>query len=223
MDVGPWWSALALTGVGLLLLARPGSARAERITGLPWQIYRIATDPKLRRNHALEHATLNVLTERHGQPQINGVAVQAGFIVRGLVNPKRVIAAAVEGLERLRAGETALAYHPRCGTSLGTADLLTWLILVVLLALTGRLTWIGLGAGLALAVFGGPVLGRWVQRHLTTSVDLSRTAVAGMTVQARPAPRGASMPESPDEFWGEIVVLVHHTDDAGAGRRGRTS
>jgi len=219
VDIGPWWSVLALTGAGLLLLARPGSTRAERITGLPWQIYRIATDSRLRRNHALEHATLHVLTERHGQPQLNGVAVQAGFIVRGLVNPKHVVAAAAEGLERLRAGETSLAYHPRCGTSLGTADLLTWLILVILLAMTGRLTWIGLGGGMAIAVFGGPVLGRWVQRHLTTSVDLSNSAIAGMTVQARPAPRGASLPASPDEFWGEIVVIVHHADDVDADRR----
>jgi hypothetical protein len=224
VNIGPsssssaWWSALALTGAGFLLLAKPLGARTEHVVGLPWQIYRIATDRLLRRNHALEHATLNVYTEKFGAPQLNGVAVRAGFVMRGLVNPRLLLASATEGLERLRAGETALAYHPRCGTSLGTADLLTWLVLVALLAMTGRLTWTGLAAGVAVAAFGGPLAGKWVQRGLTTSVDLAATSIAGVTVKVRPAPQGGAAPATPDEVWGEVVVLVRHDDAAGAAR-----
>lgn len=219
MSLGPWWSALALTGVGFLLLVKPLGARTERVAGLPWQVYRIAVDRYLRRNHAIEHATLNVLTERHGVPQLNGVAVQGGFVVRGRVNPKHILAASIEGLARLQAGETSLAFHPRCGTSLGTADLLTWIVLLVLLAMTGRLTVVGMAGGLALAAFGGPLLGRWVQQHLTTSRDLSPATIAGITVQARPAPRGSTMQETADEFWGEVVILVSHSDRVGGVRR----
>lgn len=202
-----------LASVGYLLVVRPLGAKAERVSSLPIQIYRIATDRRLRRNHALEHATINVLTERYGQPHINGVAVQAGFVLRGLVNPQRILAAAGEGLTRLRSGERELAYHPRCGTSLGTADLLAWLVLVALLVMTGRISWLGLGGGLILAVFGGPILGRWVQRRLTTSVDVSMATIAGMTVHARPAPRGTTVQAADGEFWGEVIIVVQHRDE----------
>jgi len=82
--------------------------------------------------------------------------------------------------------------------------------------MTGRLTWTGLALGVAVAAFGGPLVGKWVQRGLTTSVDLAETSIAGVTVKVRPAPQGAAAPANPDEIWGEVVVLVRHLDPAGA-------
>ena len=34
---------------------------------IPWQIIKIATDQRIRKNHSLEHATINVLEERYGR------------------------------------------------------------------------------------------------------------------------------------------------------------
>ncbi len=195
------------------------------VTAIPWEVYKIATDPRLKRNHALEHATLHVLEHRYGRPEVNGVAVQAGFILRGQVNPVQIATAAEEGLRRLKAGETALAYHPRCGTSLGTAELLTWGTLVALLLLTGRLSWAGLGAGLAITCLAAPWVGRLVQQRLTTAIDLDGVSLAGITVRARPQPRGLPAAGRPDRFWGEIAVLIRHPGDPqpGCPRAGGTA
>lgn len=34
---------------------------------IPWQILKIASDKRVRKNHSLEHATVNVLEERYGK------------------------------------------------------------------------------------------------------------------------------------------------------------
>lgn len=211
--------AVALAGAGALLFFRPLRSRMGHVTAIPWQVYRIATDPRLRRNHALEHATLNVLECRHGRPEVNGVAVQAGFILRGLVNPHHIVAAAEEGLRRLQAGDTAIAFHPQCGTSIGTAELLTWTTLVVLLSLTGRLSWLALLLGLALTYLIAPVVGRLVQQRLTTTTSLEGVEVIGVTVRSRPQTRGPWTTGSDGAFWGEVVVLVKHAGDPDLGIR----
>lgn len=181
---------------------------------LPWQVYRIATDPRLRRNHALEHATLHVMAEHREPPMVDGMAVRAGFVLRGWIDPHRILAAAAEGLRRLQQGETSLAWHRRCGTSLGTAELLIWLALAAALLFAGRLSAPAVLVIPALAWLAGPWVGQAVQRYLTTSADVGRLEVRGLTVKPLPAPpRPAAAPPSEagtGAFWGEAVVLVHH-------------
>jgi hypothetical protein len=82
----------------------------------------------LRRNHALEHATMHILGQR--QPYLNAVARTAldGFYVYGMVDTRALADTASEGLARLQAGETDLAVHPRCGTNLAVAGLLAGLL-----------------------------------------------------------------------------------------------
>lgn len=209
--------ALTLAGFGLVLLARPIFAQAGRLTGIPWQFYRIAVNPRLRRNHALEHATLNVLTERHGLPHLNGAAVESGFVLRGWVNPTEIASAAREGLARLQAGERALAYHPRCGTSLATGELLTWGALVLGVIYAGRFT-----VGAVLVIIGlswllSPLAGWIVQRYLTTSPDVSGLSIRGLTftpLVLRVRPQAASGPTG--TVPGQVVVMV---ESGGGGER----
>jgi hypothetical protein len=72
----------------------------------------------VRRNHALEHATLNVLSERHKALRLVGRSAVEGFYIYGDVTVEDVIAAAQEGLQRLKAGRREMAVHPTCGTNL---------------------------------------------------------------------------------------------------------
>ena len=52
---------------------------------LPFQMIAVALDKERRRNHALEHATVNVLEERIGQRlPISGFAEADGFFVNGV-------------------------------------------------------------------------------------------------------------------------------------------
>ncbi len=79
----------------------------------------------LRRNHALEHATIVVMMEREPGRRFNGFSDDSGFFVQGVRSTGEVDGAAREALRRLQAGEAALAIHPRCGTNLAVAGILT--------------------------------------------------------------------------------------------------
>ncbi|MER3469342.1 MAG: hypothetical protein C4314_05250, partial [Thermoflexus sp.] len=57
---------------------------------------------RIRRNHALEHATVHLLSQRFpGQPMA-GRSTPSGFYLYGNVPMEAVVAAAHEALERLR-------------------------------------------------------------------------------------------------------------------------
>jgi hypothetical protein len=79
---------------------------------------------RVRRNHALEHATMNVLGERHTALRLVGRSSVGGFYIYGDVSAEDVIAAAQEGLRRLKAGQRQMAIHPTCGTNLAVAGIL---------------------------------------------------------------------------------------------------
>ena len=83
-----------------------------------------------RRNHGLEHATLNLLSKR--QPgSFAGHSDVQGFWIIGTVSTDLLIETVREALERLKNGEKALAIHPYCGTNFVTtgviAGSLAWL------------------------------------------------------------------------------------------------
>src|SRR3972149_11075566 len=79
----------------------------------------------VRRNHALEHATVSILMGRLGPGvRMVGRATQSGFYIYGDVPTDRLEEAAAEGLARLKRGEAGLAVSPLCGTNLAVAGLL---------------------------------------------------------------------------------------------------
>lgn len=77
---------------------------------------------RVRRNHALEHATINVLTQRHKGFSAQGNSTPWGFHLNfyGPMDEDKVAAAVEEAHERLMNGEERLALHPTCGTVLLT-------------------------------------------------------------------------------------------------------
>ena len=81
----------------------------------------------VRRNHALEHATMHVLSERYRALKLVGRSSLWGFYIYGDVPTEGVIAAAQEGLQRLRAGQRHYAIHPNCGSNLAVAGILAGL------------------------------------------------------------------------------------------------
>lgn len=71
---------------------------------------------RLRRNHGLEHATTHVLSAQKPNRPFFGHSDFNGFWIVGDFSSEEVADAAVEALNRLRAGERQLAVHPNCGT-----------------------------------------------------------------------------------------------------------
>ena len=140
---------------------------------------------RTRRSHALEHATIQLLSSRHPTVALTGRSTPDGFYVYGAVSTPEVQSAVQEALSRLRGGARHLAIHARCGTNLVTAGILAGLV-SFLTMLPGsdrsrreRLPLVMLFVTLTL--FLAQPLGPLVQQHVTTEADLSATTVTNIT------------------------------------------
>jgi hypothetical protein len=78
----------------------------------------------VRQNHALEHATIHMLTRHNPYARLVGRSTASGYWIYGPLDTREVAAAASEALIRLQQGESYLAIHPRCGTNLAVTSVL---------------------------------------------------------------------------------------------------
>ena len=134
----------------------------------------------IRRNHALEHATVAVLLAQSGPRRLAGRAAVDGFVIVGEVDTKTLDKAAQEALRRLQAGQASLAVSPLCGTNIVVTAALAALGATVMLAFghgSQRLP-NAFMAAMACAVAGQPG-GRIVQRYLTTLTDHADIEIVG--------------------------------------------
>jgi len=130
----------------------------------------------IRRNHALEHATIHIIAARQPSVQLLGRSDWAGFTLFGALDTDEVSRAVREAKDRLCAGESALAVHSHCGTNLATGMVLAGLTSYG--ALRGKrrpgiLRVIMLVFGLFLTFLLARPLGAMLQRRVTTSADLT--------------------------------------------------
>ena len=157
----------------------------------------------VRRNHALEHATVSLLISKLGPDlRLIGRATGDGFFIYGDVPSALLADCAREGLTRLQRGEAFWAVTPLCGTNIATAGVLASLsTLAVLGTDAGRKGRLGnaILAGMFAVAVAQP-LGRLIQQHLTTSPDLAGTEILSVErrgsgryhkVKTRRAPAGA--------------------------------
>jgi hypothetical protein len=141
----------------------------------------------VRRNHALEHATIAVLANKLGHDvRLVGRATFNGFYLYGDLREDQIRECADEALQRLRHGEGYLAVSPMCGTNLAVAGVLAGLSSMIALGSRSRLerTPNVLLASM-LAVLAAQPLGRYVQQYFTTDPDLSDTEVLGIRTGGR--------------------------------------
>ncbi len=134
----------------------------------------------VRRNHALEHATVAVFLARHGPTRMAGRASGNGFFILGDVDEAELQACAVEALRRLQAGQADLAVSPLCGTNIAVSAVAAATATTAVLS-TGplRRRFGSAFTAAMVAVVAAQPLGRAVQRHLTTRSDLDRVELTG--------------------------------------------
>jgi|YNPNPStandDraft_1061719.scaffolds.fasta_scaffold28967_2 hypothetical protein len=137
---------------------------------------------RLRRNHALEHATISLLAQRFPRQPLAGYSFPGGFIVLGEVPAEAVRSAALEALTRLQNGEWQLAIHPYCGTNLLTtallAGLLGWLSLAGARTRKEKLAAFPLTIGLVMTgIVVSQPLGPLIQKHVTTCSNPQRLSI----------------------------------------------
>lgn len=162
------------------------------LTGLP-------LISQVRRNHALEHATMQILAQQQSTRGLVGRSSFSGFFVYGNVDANVLLEAAQQGLQRLRAGQRNLAIHPNCGSNYAVAGTIAGV--GAFLALGGlsrdrderfldRLARLPLVCALGtLGVILSKPLGTAVQAHITTEADVGDLQVLGVrrVEQAGPA------------------------------------
>lgn len=73
---------------------------------------------RTRRNHGLEHATLNLLARSHPGQAFAGHSDGSGFWILGEITSEELTQAIGDALARLQAGQSNLAIHKNCGTNL---------------------------------------------------------------------------------------------------------
>jgi uncharacterized protein DUF6391 len=179
----------------------------------PRQLKAMFGNRVLRRNHALEHATIAVMMEREPGSKFNGFSTDEGFFVQGVRSKEEVDSAAREALRRLRGGEKKLAVHRNCGTTIVAANLLAAVFFLVALGVGLYLGWdvyLLILGGIVLSLLLRVPLSLLLQRFVTTDVELSNAEV------------GWVEPANPQDIRGGILglllaassvrVRVFHTD-----------
>lgn len=146
----------------------------------------ISAITKVRRNHALEHATIHVLSQHHRTLRLVGRSSLSGFFIYGQVDTEALASAASEALIRLQNGETELAVHPRCGTNIALAGIMAGLSTFGVMSGRSRskvdkLPQVILAATAAILL--AQPLGGMVQSKVTTTSNLNGAVIAGITRQ----------------------------------------
>jgi hypothetical protein len=134
-----------------------------------------------RRNHALEHATLHMLSHAH-QGNMAGHSNPTGFFLLGNFSTTDIWSAATEALTRLRSGESGLAVHAGCGTNIATSVLLAasfaWFPLRGRTSTFGRLLFIPIALIFAFIGYNlSRPLGPWLQKYITTEADMGELQI----------------------------------------------
>ncbi len=135
---------------------------------------------RMRRSHALEHATMHILARRHPNLRLMGRTALEGFYLYGMVETEEVASAAEEALARLQAGESELAIHPQCGTNLVVSGILAGLFSLAATrgrkeSLLGKLPRVILAATMA-TILAQP-LGPLLQKYVTTSSEMEGVSI----------------------------------------------
>lgn len=135
----------------------------------------------VKQNHALEHATIVLLSRQFPNVRLAGVSFAAGFFVFGELPTEVILPAAEEALKLLRTTSPELAIHERCGTNLAVTGILTGLAAMTVAKMRrpyNSANNVILAATAALIV--ARPLGLTVQRYLTTQTPNASMTISGV-------------------------------------------
>jgi uncharacterized protein DUF6391 len=135
----------------------------------------------VRENHALEHASIVLLSKRFPEARLSGVSFATCFFVFGDLPTDAIRPAAEQALLRLRGNEPEMAIHERCGTNLAVAGMLTGLSAMTVAKLRKPYSTFNnvILASTTALVLARP-LGLLVQKYLTTRTPGPTMRIAGV-------------------------------------------
>lgn len=128
---------------------------------------------RVRQNHALEHATITILSTYIPDLRVSARSTSRGFTIFGDVDLGQLRRALDEALRRLQAGEAELAIHPNCGTNLVVGVSLLTLGTILGMASNRARTRVASAALSSVAgIAAARPIGQIVQKYITTLPDL---------------------------------------------------
>ncbi len=135
----------------------------------------------VKQNHALEHATIVLLSKKYPDIRIAGISFAAGFFVFGEVPTESILPAAQEALQLLRTSKPDMAIHERCGTNLAVSGALTGLAAMAVAKMRRPYNTANnvILASTAALVVARP-LGLTVQRYVTTQTPNATMTIEGI-------------------------------------------
>lgn len=144
----------------------------------------------VRQNHALEHATIVLLSRKYPEIRLSGISFAAGFFVFGELPTEAILPTAQEALQLLRTTQPELAVNERCGTNLAVAGMLTGLSAMGVAKMRRPYSTANnvILASTAAIVLARP-LGLTVQRYITTQTPNSSMRILNvkpLTVMGAP-------------------------------------
>ena len=135
----------------------------------------------VKQNHALEHATIVLLSKKYPDVRLAGISFAAGFFVFGDLPTEAILPTAREALTLLRTTSPELAIHERCGTNLAVTAMLTGLSAMTVARLRRPY---GTANNVILATTAAIILARplglSVQRHVTTQTPGASMTITGV-------------------------------------------
>ncbi len=134
----------------------------------------------VKQNHALEHATIVLLSRQFPDVRLAGISFAAGFFVFGELPTEALLPAAEDALHLLRTSSPELAIHERCGTNLAVTGILTGVAAMGVSKMRRPYNTLNnvILASTAALILARP-LGMTVQRYVTT-----QTPNASMTISS---------------------------------------
>jgi hypothetical protein len=158
------------------------------VNPLQQAFYQLTLGAPVRENHALEHATIVLLSRRFPDVRFSGISFASGFFVFGDAPTAAIRPAADQALARLRGDEPEMAIHERCGTNLAVAGMLTAFSAMLVARLRKPYnSFNNIMLATTASIVAARPLGLLVQRYVTTRTpasnlrisDVKRTTVLG--------------------------------------------
>lgn len=135
----------------------------------------------VKQNHALEHATIVLLSKKYPDVRFAGISFAAGFFVFGDVPGEAILPAAQEALDLLRTTSPELAIHERCGTNLAVMSIMAGLSAMTVARMRRPY---GTANNVILATTAAIILSRplglTVQRYVTTQTPNASMKITGV-------------------------------------------
>ena len=139
---------------------------------------------RVRRNHALEHATVTLMLEEGVRGPLGGYSTPWGFFIIGSISTEQLTRVIDEALARLSDGQREMAISPHCGTNMAVAALISGVLARLALGKRKEGRWkrmpLVLGAVVAGALLSRPI-GNAIQRRYTTSSEMDGLQIVSIS------------------------------------------